>query len=121
MRCGQMPEGAREGILRGIYRLKQATGGKAVVQLFGTGPILNEVRRAQEILAKVRSEDGRVERDQLQRAVASCAGCGVLEPSAPGKSGEDTVHCVGAEQDKGADYRGNRLYEGGGGIGFLRG
>ena len=48
----EMPEGAREGIVRGIYRLKPAPGGKAVAQLFGSGPILNEVLRAQEILAE---------------------------------------------------------------------
>ena len=45
-----MPEGSAEGILRGIYRLKPAVG-EAVAQLFGSGPILNEVLRAQEILA----------------------------------------------------------------------
>ena len=47
----EMPEGSREGILRGIYRLRPAAGGKSVAQLFGSGPILNEVLRAQEILA----------------------------------------------------------------------
>src|SRR5882757_6371255 len=50
-----MPEGAAEGILRGMYKLKPATGvddgGGATVQLFGSGTILNEVLRAQEILA----------------------------------------------------------------------
>src|SRR5580698_7306444 len=46
-----MSEGSAEGILRGMYKLKQATGGEAVAQLFGSGPILNEVLRAQEILA----------------------------------------------------------------------
>ncbi|HEY6374292.1 MAG TPA: pyruvate dehydrogenase (acetyl-transferring), homodimeric type [Edaphobacter sp.] len=45
-----MPEGSAEGILRGIYKLKPAVG-EAVAQLFGSGPILNEVLRAQEILA----------------------------------------------------------------------
>ncbi|MGA8111059.1 MAG: pyruvate dehydrogenase (acetyl-transferring), homodimeric type, partial [Acidobacteriaceae bacterium] len=48
----EMPEGAREGILRGIYRLKAADGGKPVAQLFGSGPILNEVLRAQAMLAE---------------------------------------------------------------------
>ena len=48
----EMPGGAREGIVRGIYKLKAAPGGKAVAQLFGSGPILNEVLRAQEILAE---------------------------------------------------------------------
>src|SRR6202021_260408 len=45
-----MPEGSAERILRGMYKLKPASG-EATVQLFGSGPILNEVLRAQEILA----------------------------------------------------------------------
>ncbi len=49
-----MPEGAREGILRGMYLLKQSalTGAKARVQLLGSGAILNEVVKAQAILAE---------------------------------------------------------------------
>ncbi len=47
-----MPEGSAEGILRGLYKLKPAAEGKAVAQLFGSGPILNEVLRAQTILAE---------------------------------------------------------------------
>ncbi|WP_348266365.1 pyruvate dehydrogenase (acetyl-transferring), homodimeric type [Edaphobacter paludis] len=46
-----IPEGAAEGILRGMYKLKPAAEGEAVAQLFGSGTILNEVLRAQEILA----------------------------------------------------------------------
>jgi pyruvate dehydrogenase E1 component len=46
----EMPKGCQEGILHGIYRLKEAGTGKAVVQLFGSGPILNEALRAQGIL-----------------------------------------------------------------------
>jgi len=46
-----MPEGVTEGILRGLYKFKPAPKGEAVAQLFGSGPILNEVLRAQEILA----------------------------------------------------------------------
>lgn len=46
-----MPEGVTEGILRGLYKLKPASGGEAVAQLFGSGTILNEVLRAQEILS----------------------------------------------------------------------
>ncbi|WP_158908810.1 pyruvate dehydrogenase (acetyl-transferring), homodimeric type [Granulicella sp. L56] len=46
-----MPKGAAEGILRGLYKLKPAIEGEAVAQLFGSGTILNEVLRAQEILA----------------------------------------------------------------------
>jgi len=48
----EMPKGAEEGIVRGIYRLKAAESGKAKVQLFGSGPILNEALRAQSILAE---------------------------------------------------------------------
>jgi pyruvate dehydrogenase E1 component len=34
-----------------MYKIKPAASGEATVQLFGSGPILNEVLRAQEILA----------------------------------------------------------------------
>jgi pyruvate dehydrogenase E1 component len=49
-------EAIREGILRGIYKFKagELAPGKtaAQVQLFGSGPILNEAVRAQQILAE---------------------------------------------------------------------
>ncbi len=45
-------EGIQEGILRGIYKFKAAEGGKAQAQLFGSGAILNEAVRAQQILAE---------------------------------------------------------------------
>jgi pyruvate dehydrogenase E1 component len=48
----EMPKGCEEGILRGIYKFKAADGGKATVQLFGSGSILNEAVRAQSILAE---------------------------------------------------------------------
>jgi pyruvate dehydrogenase E1 component len=48
----EMPEGCQEGIVRGIYKLKDAPGGTAVAQLFGSGPILNEALSAQSILAE---------------------------------------------------------------------
>jgi pyruvate dehydrogenase E1 component len=41
-----------QGILRGIYRYSAAGEGKAQVQLFGSGPILNEALRAQQILSE---------------------------------------------------------------------
>jgi pyruvate dehydrogenase E1 component len=40
-----------QDVLKGIYRFRTAEGGKAQVQLFGSGPILNEALRAQEILS----------------------------------------------------------------------
>jgi pyruvate dehydrogenase E1 component len=45
-----MPEGVQEGILRGIYRYAKADG--AQINLFGSGPILNEALKAQQILAE---------------------------------------------------------------------
>jgi pyruvate dehydrogenase E1 component len=48
-----MPDGAREGILKGLYRLKPAEGkGKHKAQLLGSGAILLEVLKAQQILAE---------------------------------------------------------------------
>ncbi len=48
-----MPEGAKDGILRGLYRVRAADKrDKRHVQLFGSGSILNEVLRAQGILAE---------------------------------------------------------------------
>ena len=46
-----MPEGVAEGIVKGMYKLKAAEG-EATMQLFGSGPILNEVLRAQTMLAE---------------------------------------------------------------------
>jgi pyruvate dehydrogenase E1 component len=48
----EMPHGCEEGILRGIYKYKSAAGCKATIQLFGSGSILNEALRAQNILAE---------------------------------------------------------------------
>jgi pyruvate dehydrogenase E1 component len=47
-----MPAGSKEGILRGMYRFRSSPEKKAKLraQLFGSGAILNEVLRAQEIL-----------------------------------------------------------------------
>ncbi len=47
-----MPQGCREGILKGIYRFRLSERGEAAIHLFGSGPILNEALRAQEILAE---------------------------------------------------------------------
>jgi len=48
-----MPEGLDpQGVLRGIYRLRAAEPGPSVVQLFGSGPILSEALKAQQILAE---------------------------------------------------------------------
>jgi pyruvate dehydrogenase E1 component len=45
-----MPEGAQEGILKGMYRLSTGGRGKVRVQLLGSGTILREVIAAAEML-----------------------------------------------------------------------
>ena len=49
-----MPEGCAEGILKGIYRFRTSDNKRASarVQLFGSGPILNEALKAQAILGE---------------------------------------------------------------------
>ena len=49
-----MPEGSKEGILKGMYVCKPTSKPKAKLraQLFGSGTILNEALKAQQILAE---------------------------------------------------------------------
>ncbi len=46
------PDGADEGILRGLYRLREATAGSRRVQLLASGPTLQQALRAQAMLAE---------------------------------------------------------------------
>ncbi len=46
-----MSEGAEEGIRKGIYKLETYTGSKGKVQLLSSGTIMNEVRKAAQILS----------------------------------------------------------------------
>jgi pyruvate dehydrogenase E1 component len=46
------PDGVDEGILRGLYRFRPASGGSRRVQLLASGPILQEALRAQAMLAE---------------------------------------------------------------------
>jgi len=50
----EMPkiDNLQEGVLRGIYKYRPATAGNAVINLFGSGGILNEALRAQELLSE---------------------------------------------------------------------
>jgi pyruvate dehydrogenase E1 component len=50
----EMPKGSREGILKGMYKLRASSKqeGKAKAHLMGSGTILNETLKAQEILEK---------------------------------------------------------------------
>ncbi len=48
-----MPEGVEEGVLRGLYRFRaRPERRKLKAHIFGSGPIINQALRAQEILAE---------------------------------------------------------------------
>ncbi|EOW9379587.1 pyruvate dehydrogenase (acetyl-transferring), homodimeric type [Vibrio cholerae] len=47
-----MPAGAEEGIRKGIYKLETHAGNKAKVQLMSSGTIMNEVRKAAQIMSE---------------------------------------------------------------------
>ncbi|MCC6618440.1 MAG: pyruvate dehydrogenase (acetyl-transferring), homodimeric type [Chloroflexi bacterium] len=46
------PDGVEEGIIRGLYRFRQASGGTRRVQLLASGPILQQALVAQALLAE---------------------------------------------------------------------
>ena len=89
-----MPQGAKEGILRGLYRYKAAAKKtKTRVQLFGSGSIMNEVLRAQELLREKFNRGGRcVERHQLHRAAAGRLGLRTQEPAESRRTSRNPVH-----------------------------
>ena len=84
-----MPEGAKEGILRGIYRFATAKERRPLhVQLFGSGSILNEVVRAVSILERygVSADVWSVTSYQeLRRDAIACERHNRLHPEAPQK------------------------------------
>jgi pyruvate dehydrogenase E1 component len=55
----EMPKGVEDGIIKGMYRLKEGKASKHKLQLLGGGAILREVLAAAELLAK----DFKVEAD----------------------------------------------------------
>jgi pyruvate dehydrogenase E1 component len=81
-----MPEGVEEGILAGMYKLSTTNpaGAKARVQLFGSGAILRETLRAQQILAEkygVASDCWSVTSyKELRREAAECERWNLLHP-----------------------------------------
>jgi pyruvate dehydrogenase E1 component len=88
----QMPKGAKEGILKGMYKFKPSSkkNAKLKAQLFGSGTILNEVLKAQEIL----EEDYKVSADvwsitsykELRRDALDAERWNMLHPSEKAKS-----------------------------------
>jgi pyruvate dehydrogenase E1 component len=90
-----MPEGAAEGVLRGMYKLRPATqpgkkdtsAPQSKVALFGSGPILREALRAQQILADNYSVAADVwsvtSYKELRREALDAARWNMLHPTAP--------------------------------------
>ncbi len=103
-----------EGILKGIYRYKTAPQGQAKAQLFGSGPILNEALRAQQILA---------EKYDVPKDVWSVTSYNELRRDAlraerwnrlhPGSTRAAALYPAGAGRRRGTDRRRHRLHEGG--------
>jgi len=81
-----MPEGAEDGIRRGMYRLQKGGRGKKRVQLMGSGTILMEVMAAAELL----KSDWGVDSDlwsctsftELRRDGIDCERWNLLHPEA---------------------------------------
>ena len=110
-----MPEGARDGILKGLYRFRATSLPKAPAraQLFGSGAILPEVIKAQEILeAAVQRRRRRVERDELQRALPRGPRLRTLEPAASGRAAARAVRDAVPEGRTRRARGGVRLREG---------
>jgi pyruvate dehydrogenase E1 component len=85
-----MPDGVRDGILKGMYRLKAADNGKAKLkaQLLGSGAILNEVVAAQKLLESygVAADVWSVTSYQeLYREGHACERWNMLHPAEPQK------------------------------------
>src|SRR5258707_1111410 len=91
----------REGILKGIYKYKAAAGGKATIQLFGSGPILNEALRAQGILAEKYGVGADVwsvtSYNQLRREALATERWNRLHPAEPEKRPHILTAIEGAE------------------------
>jgi pyruvate dehydrogenase E1 component len=86
-------------ILKGIYRVKPVSGAKAKVQLFGSGAILNEALRAQELLGDQFSVPADVwsvtSYNELRREALAVERWNRLHPDQPAR----TPHIVDALRD----------------------
>jgi pyruvate dehydrogenase E1 component len=124
-----MPEGVRDGILKGLYPFKvvKPEGAQNTVQLLGSGVVLREVLRAQEILATKYNVASTVysatSYQELRRDAIECERVNRLHPDQPKRVpyveqvlGNDTAVPVIASSDymralpeQVAPYLNNRL------------
>jgi pyruvate dehydrogenase E1 component len=86
-----MPEGAENGIIRGMYKLQssQVSSPKAGIRLLGSGAILRMTLQAQQILAEkyqIASDVYSVTSyTELRREAQTCQRWNMLHPTAPPK------------------------------------
>jgi pyruvate dehydrogenase E1 component len=84
-----MPEGVKDGILRGIYRVRTGGKGKVRAQLLGAGTILREVLAAAEILERDFSVPADVwsvtSFSELRRDGIDCDRWNMLHPAEPAR------------------------------------
>ena len=96
----KMPPGCEEGILRGLYKYRPGVG-EAALQLFGSGPILNEALRAQEILGEKYGVQANVwsvtSYNELRRDALAVERWNRLHPAEPEKTPYITTALAGAE------------------------
>jgi pyruvate dehydrogenase E1 component len=80
-----MPEGVEDGIIRGIYKFSTKDVGGPKVQLFGSGAILRETIRAQELLAEKFGVSSNVwsvtSYTELRRDAHACERWNMLHPT----------------------------------------
>ena len=85
-----MPDGVEEGILQGLYRVKAGPGkSRLKAHILGSGPILNEALRAQQILADRYAVSADVwsatNYKLLRHDALRCRRWNMLHPTAPPK------------------------------------
>ena len=107
------PEGADEGVLRGLYRFSVAESGERRVQILASGPILLQALRARDVLAReVRRGGRRVERHQLPAAPQRRARRGALESPPSRCRAAGPLRSPVPRSHRGTDRRRHRLHEG---------
>jgi len=85
-----MPVGVEEGILKGLYRFKPGAEGKKLkAHIFGSGPIINQALRAQQILADRYGVSADVwsatNYKELRNEALLCQRWNMLHPTQPAK------------------------------------
>ena len=97
-----LPDGAEDGIVRGLYRCREPLeGGEARAHLFGSGAILQQALRAQELLAEVGTASdvwSVTSYTQLHRDALDCARWNRMHPEEEPRSphvAEATAACQG--------------------------